>query len=242
MILGLLVYGYCIAVLTATLANLDGPRVEFQDRLNALKNFMEYNRMTDSVKNRAVDSVALLWTATRGEDVPGVRSMTFDLPDYLSEKIQFEDLMHLVASVPIFKNIEEPILKKFASTIRRYLFPPGEYIIQHGDLINELFVIRRGVCQLFHPNDPTVVIGELQPGMYFGEIGFLFNHSEVVSVKTVTHCEVLTIPRPDFDQATSGVRWFAHQMQMIAQDSKYFDDIIATGKEWENVIPEDTWV
>ncbi|OQV13921.1 putative Cyclic nucleotide-gated cation channel subunit A [Hypsibius exemplaris] len=236
MILGVLVYGYCIAVLTATLANLDGPRVEFQDRLAALNTFMEYNRMTDSVKNRAVDSVALLWTATRGEDLPGVKSMTFDLPDYLSQMIQFEDLMHLVASVPIFKNIEEDILKRFASTIRRYLFPPDEYIIQKGDLIHELFVIRRGVCQLYHPNDSSLVIGELQPGMYFGEIGFLFNHSEVVSVKTVTHCEVLTIPRPEFDQSVAGVRWFSHQMQMIAQNLRYYDDIIATARSARPVI------
>ena len=131
---------------------------------------------------------------------------------HLTEEIQVEDLIHLVAGVPIFKNLEEHILKAFAPAIQRYLFPPGEFIIQHGDLIHELFVIRRGVCQIYHPEHASMVIGELHPGMYFGEIGFLFNKNEIVSVKTVTHCEVLTIPRPEFDKAVAGVRWFSHQM------------------------------
>ncbi|XP_055341339.1 uncharacterized protein LOC129590239 isoform X2 [Paramacrobiotus metropolitanus] len=230
MLIGMLMYGYCLAVLTATLANLDGPRVEFQERLFALKGFMEYNRMAELVKRRAIDSVALLWTISKGEDIPGVKSMTADLPEHLTEEIQVEDLIHLVAGVPIFKNIEENILKNFAPAVRRYLFPPGEYIIQHGDLINELFVIRRGVCQIFHPEQPSMVISELYPGMYFGEIGFLFNHNEIVSVKTITHCEVLTIPRPAFDKVASSVKWFSHQMKVIAHDQKYYADMCGAAR------------
>ena len=117
MLLGVLVYGYAIAVLTATLANLDGPRVEFQDRLFALKNFMEHNKMAETVRNiscsyhlsqgkmkkmmvrvrrfwvlqvkqRAMDSVALLWTISKGEDVPGVKSMTHDLPGSINTPIK----------------------------------------------------------------------------------------------------------------------------------------------------------
>ena len=100
---------------------------------------------------------------------------------------------------------------------------------QHGDLINELFVIRRGVCQIFHPEQSNVVISELHPGMYFGEIGFLFNHNEIVSVKTLTHCEVLTIPRPAFDKVSASVRWFSHQMKLIGENRKYYDDMRNAG-------------
>lgn len=75
-----------------------------------------------------------------------------------------------------------------------------------------------------------MVIGELHPGMYFGEIGFLFNHNEIVSVKTVTHCEVLTIPRPAYDRVAASVRWFSHQMKLIAQNNKYYEDMCSAGK------------
>ena len=70
---------------------------------------MEYNKMPPAVKKRAIDSVALLWTISKGEDIPGVKTITADLPGHLTEAIQVDDLIHLVAGVPIFKNMEEHV-------------------------------------------------------------------------------------------------------------------------------------
>ncbi|XP_055341879.1 uncharacterized protein LOC129590595 isoform X2 [Paramacrobiotus metropolitanus] len=231
MIAGVLMYGYCLAVLTATIANMDAPRVEFQDRLFAMMKFMEYNKLARIVQDRAIDSVALLWTMSKGEEIPGVKNMCEDMPEHLTEEIQVDDLIHLVAGVPIFKNIEERILKNFAPAVRRYLFPPGEYIIQAGDLIDELFVIRRGFCSMFHPEQQGVCIGILHPRMYFGEIGFIFNRNEIISVKTITHCEVLAIPRPAFDYVATSVEWLQHQMNRISEDGDYYENLVEAAKQ-----------
>lgn len=145
--------------------------------------------------------------------------------------LQVDDLIHLVAGVPIFKNIEEHILKNFAPAVRRYLFPPNEYIIQAGDLIDELFVIRRGFCSMFHPDQQGVCIGVLHPNMYFGEIGFLFNRNEIISVKTNTHCEVLAIPRSSFDQIAVNIEWLQHQMNRISEDGDYYENLVDAAKQ-----------
>ena len=41
MLVGLLLYGYCLAVLASTLANLDAHRVEYIERLIAIRKFMK---------------------------------------------------------------------------------------------------------------------------------------------------------------------------------------------------------
>lgn len=92
MISGVLMFGYCLAVLTATIANMDAPRVEFQDRLFAMMKFMEYNKLARAVQDRAIDSVALLWTMSNGEEIPGVKSMIADMPEHLMEEIQVRTL------------------------------------------------------------------------------------------------------------------------------------------------------
>ena len=142
-----------------------------------------------------------------------------------------DDLVHLVAGVPIFKNIEDNILKCLAPAVRRYLFPPDEYIIQQGDLIPELFVVRRGFCQTFHPDQTSVCIAVVSSGMYFGELGFLFNKNEILTVKTVTHCEVIALPRAAFDDVTANVEWLRHQIDVISQDRAYYDDLIQAARD-----------
>ena len=132
--------------------------------------------------------------------------------------------------MPIFKNIEENILKHLAPAVRRYMFPPDEYIIQTGDLIPELFVIRRGFCNMFHPEQTSTVIAILHPGMYFGEIGFLFNRNEIVTVKTVTYCEVLALPRAAFDGVAIHVEWLTHQIDRISEERKYYEDLLNAAK------------
>ena len=83
-----MLYGYVLASLTATVANLDVPRTEFQQRLFALIHLMEANKLPKSIQNRAIDSVALLWSVNQGEEIPGVKKMTKDMPHHLMEDIQ----------------------------------------------------------------------------------------------------------------------------------------------------------
>ena len=50
MLLGLLLYGYALAYLAATLANLDVARVSFLTRIVAMKDFMKVRGITEDLK------------------------------------------------------------------------------------------------------------------------------------------------------------------------------------------------
>jgi hypothetical protein len=44
MIIGIVFYGFIIASVAASLANADAQRARYQERLSAIKNFLEVNR------------------------------------------------------------------------------------------------------------------------------------------------------------------------------------------------------
>ena len=56
MLLGLLLYGYALAYLAATLANLDVARVSFLTRIVAMKDFMKVRGITEDLKISVSDN------------------------------------------------------------------------------------------------------------------------------------------------------------------------------------------
>ena len=50
MLIGLLLYGYALAYLAATLANLDVARVKFSTRIDAIKDFMDDRGLANDLK------------------------------------------------------------------------------------------------------------------------------------------------------------------------------------------------
>ena len=52
MLVGLLLYGYCLAVLASTLANVDAPRVRFLEKIIAMKYFMVKRDISPKLQTR----------------------------------------------------------------------------------------------------------------------------------------------------------------------------------------------
>ena len=64
MLVGLLLYGYCVALLAATLTNIDVPRVQYQEHLFTVKNFMKNMKLDKERRNavRTLISAVLVWS------------------------------------------------------------------------------------------------------------------------------------------------------------------------------------
>ena len=61
MLIGLLIYGYVLAAMAALLANNDAPKVNFQGRLFAVRNFMLENSINQELRNRVINYLCVLW-------------------------------------------------------------------------------------------------------------------------------------------------------------------------------------
>nr|XP_015204833.1 PREDICTED: uncharacterized protein LOC107077636 isoform X2 [Lepisosteus oculatus] len=193
---GLFVFNYIISQICATLASTNAARVTFQNHLNAVTQFMEAHDLSQSLQQRVIDYMSLLWKKYKGQAYPGGPFLMHDLPTELKHIILMKERGKLLSKIPYFEQAGSAFLRDVAAISMMYFYPRGE-IIQYSETITrELFCIRRGMCQILN-DDLSDILGLYTEGMYFGEVGFLFGKPATMTIRAKTYCEVLVI---DFDR------------------------------------------
>lgn len=125
------------------------------------------------------------------------------------EKIKFDfeggdsPLMadHLRA-LPLFRNVDQPILEKLAHNFKGEIYPSGEVIIREGDPGDKFYVIVSGKAEVKQAgrHDRDIQLGILNEGSCFGEIALLKDTPRVATVEALTPISVLALERNDFDE------------------------------------------
>ncbi len=77
---------------------------------------------------------------------------------------------------------------------------PGEPILTHGRPGDALYVLLRGRCAVFHPDDDgdTTPYPALEEGAVFGEVSLLRSRVATATVKAETPCTLLRLDRDVF--------------------------------------------
>jgi CRP-like cAMP-binding protein len=86
-----------------------------------------------------------------------------------------EDLTQAIKNCSLFDCLSSDQIGLLASLTHRRNYHNGEYVIRHGDLGEDLFIIESGnvKTQVKGPDGRPRTINELGSGEYFGEIGLL---------------------------------------------------------------------
>ena len=90
--------------------------------------------------------------------------------------------------------------------IRLKHFQPGDVIISEGEPSSEVLCLIDGSAQV---KSHGVVVGEVKPSEFFGEIGFLLNQDRTAAVIAVKACTVQVIDTTEF------VEFIKHNPQVI---------------------------
>ncbi len=90
--------------------------------------------------------------------------------------------------------------------IRLKHFHPGDVIISEGEPSSEVLCLIDGLAQV---TSHDVVVGEVRPSEFFGEIGFLLNQDRTAAVIAVKACTVQIIDTSEF------VEFIKHNPQVI---------------------------
>ena len=111
-------------------------------------------------------------------------------------------LANLLAVSPLFRAFGADQKRQVAARFKLHQFASGEPILVQGKPGAGLFIVLRGECEVFH----TDASGDQQPyqalreGDLFGEISLLFGSLCTATVRAGTRCDVLELPKADFDQ------------------------------------------
>lgn len=76
----------------------------------------------------------------------------------------------------------------------------NEVLIRHGDKDDFIYLVKSGKLKAYREEQgQEVVLGEVQPGEFVGEMSYINGEARSASVKSLTNCELIEIPSGYFD-------------------------------------------
>jgi len=81
-----------------------------------------------------------------------------------------------------------------------HFLAPDQLLFKEGDEAASVFFVRRGRLQAFKgKNTDQVLLGDVSPGEFVGEMSHFNNEPRSASVRALEHCELIEIPRGSLD-------------------------------------------
>jgi cAMP-dependent protein kinase regulator len=109
-------------------------------------------------------------------------------------------LANLLRASPVFRPLSEGDKAKVTERFVRHSLPPQTVMLEQGKPGAGFCVLLRGKCDVFHTDrtGENVPLPQLKEGDIFGEISLLLDGPCSATVRTASFCEVLELPRDDF--------------------------------------------
>eukprot|EP00795_Rhopilema_esculentum_P012973 gene12973-3735_t len=230
LVIGLLLYGYCLCSIAATLNNLSAPKVGFTEHVYAVTKFMKDLKVSNLVIKDVESYLSTLWRTHKGLSMPGQASLMGDMPLSLQQDVAYEEMKEIIQDVPIFRDTEKRFQKMVALSAKSTLFKPGDTIVHIGDMCREMYIVRRGTAEVLS-SDKSCVVETFGPGGYFGEIALLYGESSPADVRAKTYCEIVSISKFDLDNILPSFPIIAKQLKNISENIDVLKKIQATAHE-----------
>ncbi len=110
------------------------------------------------------------------------------------------NIRNLLKSFPLFTDLTEDDLKDIEEIVKRKKFNKNEIILFQFDPGDSLYIISKGKVKvvLFSKDGKEVLLSNLGPGEFFGEMSLLDGLPRSASVVALEDSEVLILNRKDF--------------------------------------------
>ena len=100
-----------------------------------------------------------------------------------------------LAEMPLFEGVDRPTLAALASLFATEQIPEDRDIIREGDPGDRFYILVRGKAEVIKSSARIAI---LEDGDYFGEIALLSDQPRNATVRSVTPCVCLILPRDHF--------------------------------------------
>jgi CRP-like cAMP-binding protein len=101
--------------------------------------------------------------------------------------------------VPLFQDLDPAELARVAEMAREESHPGHELLFREGDAVDAFYLVREGVVTVFRAAQgrPMQILGRLEPGGFFGEMGLLNRARRLASARTLGPTTLLRIAKDD---------------------------------------------
>jgi CRP/FNR family transcriptional regulator, cyclic AMP receptor protein len=108
--------------------------------------------------------------------------------------------LELIRRVPLFAMLTPAQGDGVAEAVIKRRFKRGELVVEQGKKSNALFIILTGRCRVFTSDarGREVILANMQPGDYIGEMSLIDNEPHSASVRAEVQTDVLMLGRLEF--------------------------------------------
>lgn len=200
---GVLIFATIVGNVGAMISNMGAARVEFQAKIDSIKQYMHFRKVTKDLEARVVKWFDYLWTEEKTCDEKLVLK---NLPDKLKAEIAINVHLETLSKVRIFQDCEAGLLVELVLKLQPQVFSPGDYICKKGDIGREMYIIKEGKLAVVADDGVTQFV-VLSDGAYFGEISILgikgskAGNRRTANIRSVGYSDLFALSKDDLMEA-----------------------------------------
>uniref|UniRef100_A0A8C6WMU4 Cyclic nucleotide gated channel subunit alpha 3a n=1 Tax=Neogobius melanostomus TaxID=47308 RepID=A0A8C6WMU4_9GOBI len=200
---GVLIFASIVGNVGAMISNMNASRAEFQAKIDSIKQYMQFRKVTKELEARVIKWFDYLWTEKKTCDEKEVLK---HLPDKLKAEIAINVHLDTLKKVRIFQDCEAGLLIELVLKLQPQVFSPGDYICKKGDIGREMYIIKEGKLAVVADDGVTQFV-VLSDGAYFGEISILgikgskAGNRRTANIRSVGYSDLFALSKDDLVEA-----------------------------------------
>lgn len=200
---GVLIFATIVGNVGAMISNMNAARAEFQAKIDSIKQYMQFRKVTKDLEVRVVKWFDYLWSEGKTCDEKQVLK---NLPDKLKAEIAINVHLETLRKVRIFQDCEAGLLIELVLKLQPQVFSPGDYICKKGDIGREMYIIKEGKLAVVADDGVTQFV-VLSDGAYFGEISILgikgskAGNRRTANIRSVGYSDLFALSKDDLMEA-----------------------------------------
>ncbi|XP_041694592.2 cyclic nucleotide-gated cation channel alpha-3-like [Coregonus clupeaformis] len=202
-LIGVLIFATIVGNVGAMISNMNKTRAEFQAKIDSIKQYMHFRKVSKDLEARVIKWFDYLWTEKKTCDEKEVLK---NLPDKLKAEIAINVHLDTLKKVRIFQDCEAGLLIELVLKLQPQVFSPGDYICKKGDIGREMYIIKEGKLAVVADDGVTQFV-VLSDGAYFGEISILgikgskAGNRRTANIRSVGYSDLFALSKDDLMEA-----------------------------------------
>uniref|UniRef100_A0A8B9GVB7 Cyclic nucleotide gated channel subunit alpha 1b n=1 Tax=Astyanax mexicanus TaxID=7994 RepID=A0A8B9GVB7_ASTMX len=201
-LVGVLIFATIVGNVGSMITNMNAARADFQARIDAIKQYMSFRKVTTDLEKLVIKWFDYLWTNKKVDE----REVLKYLPDKLRAEIAINVHLDTLKKVRIFADCEAGLLVELVLKLQPQVYSPGDYICKKGDIGREMYIIKEGKLAVVADDGITQFV-VLSDGSYFGEISILnikgskAGNRRTANIRSIGYSDLFCLSKDDLMEA-----------------------------------------
>ncbi|XP_045741093.1 cyclic nucleotide-gated cation channel alpha-3 [Mirounga angustirostris] len=241
-LVGILIFATIVGNVGSMISNVNASRAEFQAKIDSIKQYMQFRKVTKDLETRVIQWFDYLWANKKTVDEKEVLK---SLPDKLRAEIAINVHLETLKKVRIFQDCEAGLLVELVLKLRPAVFSPGDYICKKGDIGREMYIIKEGKLAVVADDGITQFV-VLSDGSYFGEISILnikgskSGNRRTANIRSIGYSDLFCLSKDDLMEALTEYPEAKKVLeekgrQILMKDNLIDEDMVKAGADPKDI-------